>query len=182
MEGLSYVPYFVAEPEERELLEAVDAESWRNDLKRRVQHYGYQYDYRARSVDPSMYLGPLPSWAQKIVARLVSAGHFLSPPDQLIVNEYLPGQGISPHIDCEPCFEEHIASLSLGSQCLMDFEEAGGGECLSIVLEPRSLLVFAGEARYEWTYGIAARKSDLIGGHRVTRTRRVSFTFRTIIV
>ena len=42
-------------------------------------------------------------------------------PDQLIVNEYQPGQGISAHIDCEPCFKNTIVTVSLGSVYEMDF-------------------------------------------------------------
>jgi hypothetical protein len=36
--GLNYVPRFVPESDEAALLEAVDAEGWLTDLKRRVQH------------------------------------------------------------------------------------------------------------------------------------------------
>jgi alkylated DNA repair dioxygenase AlkB len=182
MQGLRYVRHFFTDQEERVLLDAVDREPWRTDLKRRVQHYGYRYDYKARAVDGSMYLGPLPDWATPIAERLAASGHFADPPDQLIINEYHPGQGIAAHIDCEPCFGEYIASLSLGSQCIMNFAEADGPERHSIALEPRSLLVLSGEARYGWTHGIAARKSDVIDGVRVLRSRRVSLTFRTVLV
>lgn len=41
--------------------------------------------------------------------------------DQLIVNEYEPGQGINPHIDNIKLFKSDIASLSLGSDCIMIF-------------------------------------------------------------
>lgn len=42
-------------------------------------------------------------------------------PDQVIVNEYQPGQGIANHIDCISCFSGTVISLSLGSSCIMDF-------------------------------------------------------------
>src|SRR5688572_5665728 len=118
--GLKYEPGYVAGPAEAALLAAVDAEPWMGDLKRRVQHHGYRYDYAARKVDPSMYLGPLPAWAQPLAARLVADGHMPASPDQLIVNEYEPGQGISPHVDCIPCFGPVVCSVSLGSQCAME--------------------------------------------------------------
>src|SRR5690349_21415561 len=97
--GLTYVAGYVTEPDEAALLAAVDAEPWLATLKRRVQHYGYRYDYKARTVDPAMFLGPLPGWAQPLAARLVADGHMRSAPDQLIVNEYQPGQGITAHVD-----------------------------------------------------------------------------------
>jgi alkylated DNA repair dioxygenase AlkB len=42
------------------------------------------------------------------------------------------------------------------------------------------LLILSGEARYDWTHEIPARKSDVINGARQPRTRRVSLTFRTV--
>ena len=93
--GLKYIPGFVADSDESGLLAAVDAEPWLADLKRRVQHYGYRYDYKARKVDPSLYVGPLPDWAAELAGRLHREGWFDEVPDQLIVNEYQPGQGIT---------------------------------------------------------------------------------------
>src|SRR5438552_18393239 len=100
--GLRYLPEFVDASQEQELLAAIDAEPWLADLKRRVQHYGYRYDYKAHKIDPTMYLGTLPAWAAPLVDCLSADGH-MAVPDQLIVNEYEPGHGISPHVDCPPC-------------------------------------------------------------------------------
>lgn len=98
--------------------------------------------------------------------------------DQVIVNEYLPGQGISAHVDCVPCFGPVIASVSLGATCEMLFHNLSTKARSSILLEPHSLLMLSGEARYSWSHEIPARQSDLIEGMRVTRGRRVSLTFR----
>jgi hypothetical protein len=42
------------------LLAAIDVQSWLTDISRRVQHYGYHYDYEARKVDPGTYVAPFP--------------------------------------------------------------------------------------------------------------------------
>jgi hypothetical protein len=84
--GLNYVPAFVNAALEAELLTAIDGSTWLTDLKRRVQHYGYRYDYKARKVEQSAYLGPLPSWAQPLAIRLAEDGYMSAPPDQLIIN------------------------------------------------------------------------------------------------
>ena len=63
-----------------------------------TQHYGYLYDYTKRLVNESDYLGPLPEWQKPILAKLESIG-FDNKIDQAIINEYVPGQGIGPHID-----------------------------------------------------------------------------------
>lgn len=162
------------------LLAHIDAMPWRNDLKRRVQHYGYRYDYRARSASAEDRLGPLPEWLMPFCERLVDEGHFAARPDQVIVNEYMPGQGISAHVDCVPCFGPVIASLSLGGAAVMQFEEPQSGEVRDILLEPGSLLVLSGPARRRWRHAIPARKSDVVGGVRVSRSRRISLTFRTV--
>ena len=79
MDGLQYIPGFIDEPYEAELLAAIDAQPWLGDLKRRVQHYGYRYDYKNRRVDPSMVLGPLPDcWCCR--GRPAMIGAIRSPP------------------------------------------------------------------------------------------------------
>jgi alkylated DNA repair dioxygenase AlkB len=151
-------------------------------MKRRVQHYGWRYDYKARSVTNDLRIGVLPDWLQTYAVRLQQAGLFTEMPDQAIINEYQTGQGISAHIDCVPCFSEIIASLSLGSPCIMDFTHSKTGEKSSLLLEPRSLLVLSGDARYVWKHAIAARKTDRYNGQIIHRTRRISLTFRKALV
>lgn len=180
--GLKYIPEFIAKEEHQQLWQAINKETWLTDLKRRVQHYGWKYDYKARSIDYSMYLGELPIWAQNIGERLFQAGHLSKLPDQLIINEYQPGQGIANHIDCEPCFGDTIISVSLGSNCVMDFINLKTKEKLEVMLEPRSLVVISGEARHKWTHGIAARKVDSFKGVKSKRKLRISMTFRNVIL
>lgn len=180
--GLTYISNFVTPDEESALISSIDAQPWLNDLKRRVQHYGYKYDYKARAISNDTYLGPLPDWLSSISNKLHGDRIFPSVPDQAIVNEYLPGQGISAHIDCVPCFTDTIASLSLGSPCIMQFSNPETGEKKSITLEDRSLIVLSGPARYEWQHAIPARKSDVINGIKTERGRRVSLTFRNVIL
>ena len=178
--GARLIDSFIDEAEEHELLTAIDAAPWRSDLKRRVQHYGWRYDYRARAVSPDMDLGPLPTWAARLAARVGAQAEFGATPDQVIVNEYLPGQGISAHVDCEPCFGPAIASLSLGGRVEMVFRKRSTDEKRQVILYPLKLLTLSGEARYDWTHEIPTRQSDIIDGVRQLRARRVSLTFRTV--
>ena len=158
--GLIYVRSFIPTSEQSRILLEVDNLKWRHDLKRRVQHYSYKYDYKARRVDSSMYVGPLPRYAMEIGERLVKAGLLTAIPDQMIVNEYMPGQGITPHIDCEPCFADTIVTISLGSVYTMDFIDTATEDTKELTLEIGSALVLSHEARYRWKHGIKARKSD----------------------
>lgn len=179
IQGLRYIPDWITPHEEAGLISIIDQQPWITDLKRRVQHYGYRYDYKARNVTRDLYLGTLPDWLQSLVNELVNQELFKAIPDQVIINEYLPGQGISPHTDCIPCFGKTIASLSLGSSCVMDFFK--GAEKHSVVLRRNSLLILSDSARYEWQHGIAGRKTDKLGGSIIHRMRRISLTFRNIL-
>ncbi|GGD07807.1 hypothetical protein GCM10011342_15860 [Aquisalinus flavus] len=148
-----------------------------------MQHYGYVYDYRARQIRPDMYLGDLPGPFATLAERLVAERRFARLPDQVIVNDYLPGQGIAPHTDCIPCFGEIIASISLLSACEMEFlNTQSHNSRKSQLLEPRSLLTLSGPARFEWQHAIRPRRSDLVDGIRHQRSRRISLTFRTVIL
>jgi alkylated DNA repair dioxygenase AlkB len=177
--GLVYLPDFISCEAEQILIRNIDSQIWRSDLRRRVQHYGYRYDYKARLVTREAYIGPLPLWLAELGERLHRDGLVEVVPDQAIVNEYQPGQGISPHVDCEPCFGEDIASLSLGSRIVMEFSHPEA-EKKQAVLEPRSLVIFSGAARHEWLHGIPARKTDRMNGQAWTRRRRLSVTFRKV--
>jgi alkylated DNA repair dioxygenase AlkB len=180
--GLTYTPDYITPDEETRLLKQIDQQPWSSDLRRRVQHYGYRYDYKARMITPDMQAAPLPPWLQELARRLQQDGSTPTLPDQVIVNEYLPGQGIADHIDCVPCFGDGILSLSLGSGCEMRFTEQTTRTQVLLWLAPRSLLLLQAAARYEWQHGIPARKSDLHNGQRVQRGRRVSLTFRTVVL
>ncbi len=103
----------------------------------------------------------------------------LRPFEQAIINEYLPGQGIAPHIDRD-CFGPIVATVSLGSAVNMDFCRDSTGDEYVQRLVPRSLVLLYGDARFKWRHGIAKRHYDMWNGHKTKRHRRVSITFRTI--
>jgi alkylated DNA repair dioxygenase AlkB len=179
--GLELRPHYLDFAGQRKILAVVDALPWRDDLRRRVQHYGYRYDYRARAVGRRDYLGPLPGWAEELAGQLAADTPVDRLPDQLIVNEYLAGQGISAHVDCVPCFGDVVLSISLGSACVMRFAELTTDVSVQVLVEPGALMVMTGEARYAWRHSIAARRSDVVDGRRIERDRRVSLTFRTVL-
>ena len=173
--GLLYLPEYISAQHHDWLLDQLDAQPWDTTLKRRVQHYGYRYDYKARRVTPDMYLGELPDWLARIAKQLHDDGLIDDVPDQVIINEYEPGQGIAAHTDCEPCFGHRIFSISLGSQAIMQFTHPEQAR-IDVLMAPRSLLMMVGNARYNWKHGIPARKSD----NGVARSRRVSLTLRKV--
>lgn len=178
--GLEYVSDFITIEEHDELINCINNEKWLDDLKRRVQHYGYKYDYRTRYVDYSMKIGNLPDWINSVAKKIQASGFMDELPDQMIVNEYLPGQGISAHIDCEPCFGDTVISLSLGSTCVMKFSDKYSSEKIEVLLEPRSIVILKKDARYNWTHEIVPKKKDIFKNIPFERKTRISLTFRNI--
>jgi len=191
--GLDYKLDYITEQEGQDLLAWLDKRPWITDLKRRVQHYGWRYDYKARKIDSTMRLGALPDRLAELAERLYEAKDTHQLPDQVIINEYLPGQGIAPHIDCVPCFGNTIITISLAAACIMEFSkskpttrpkqaklEKEPKDAVPVWLAPRSLVAMRAAARGQWLHGIPARKSDVWNGVKYARSRRVSLTFRTV--
>ncbi|KAH7343766.1 hypothetical protein B0J17DRAFT_713925 [Rhizoctonia solani] len=81
---------------------------------------------------------------------------------QAILNRYNPGEGIKPHIDLPNRFADGIIIVSLANGIVMDFAHEGKKEAISAWLPPRSIVIMEGEARWEWTHGIAYRESDIV--------------------
>ena len=181
--GLAYVPDFLDEDRERHLIDWIDRQEWSTEIKRRVQHYGWRYDYRARKVDASMRLGPLPQELAELAERLFKENLVPQIPDQVIVNEYEANQGITPHIDVTR-FADGIATISLLESWEMVFHAPRGKEKVPRTLERRSVAIMHGEARYRWKHEIRKRGSEPAldeGGKRRKRKRRISLTFRKVL-
>jgi alkylated DNA repair dioxygenase AlkB len=184
--GFTLLEDWIDEGEERRLLEAVDAGSWSSDWRRRVQIYGLGYggddelasDLRTRARARPRWVGDLPAWVRPLAARVLAEGHLPRFAENVVVNEYLPGVGIGAHRD-DPAFGPRVACVSLAADVILDLSHAGDGRRVSIDVPARSLWVMTGEARTSWKHAIAARKSDVVGGLRRARRRRISITFRT---
>nr|AKM76731.1 RNA-binding (RRM/RBD/RNP motifs) family protein [Monsonia emarginata] len=206
--GLHLLLDFVTPHEEQELLAAVDATPWIGLAKRRVQHYGYQFCYQTRNVDTKQHLGELPSFVAPVLQKIASFPNLGDAAnvslDQLTVNEYPPGVGLSPHIDTHSAFEGLIFSLSLAGPCIMEFRRYAQGAWFpkpgssvdmdaenpdnspnfsrkAIYLPPRSMLLLSEEARYAWHHYIPHHKIDMVNDNVIKRSsRRVSFTIRKV--
>jgi alkylated DNA repair dioxygenase AlkB len=175
--GLRYLPEYIDAATHDDVLATVSAAPWKDiPGQRRMQFYGYTYDYLSRSIKRT---GKLPPWAHRIARRIHKDG--LSPrvPAQLAVNGYEPGQGIFTHVDAD-IFDD-VVVISLESPCVMDFADSQSNDTTQLLLEPRSALVLSGDARYRWKHGIAARATDEWNGQTIQRDRRVSLTFRNVL-
>ena len=117
--GAAIVPDIVTEAEEQRILLRIAQAPWLTDLSRRVQHYGFRYDYRGRSAGRHAPAPAFPRWADVVADRLTPLFDGRRP-EQCIVNEYRPGQGIGMHAD-HASFGGIVVSLSLGDAWTMNF-------------------------------------------------------------
>ena len=125
-------------------------------------------------------------------------------PNHVLINEYMPGQGIMPHKDGS-AYHPVVCTVSLGSSLCLDIYITGeDGTTPSkplwrILQEPRSILVTTGELYSDYLHGIAEVKEDInlgpqtvsnwallrspgeIRGGKIERKTRVSLTYRDVI-
>ncbi|KAE9028350.1 Alkylated DNA repair protein alkB 8 [Phytophthora rubi] len=184
--GLRFEAEFITKEQEAACVAFFERENgahWANTIRaRQVQHFGYEFNYDTRRCDPDQPMKePIPEVLQPIIDKIAQCGIMDGDkPDQITVNEYLPGQGIAFHLDTHSAFTTTIASLSICSEVVMDFRSLDGGRNEGVLLPARSLAVMSGASRYKWEHAIVPRTFDVIDGKQVTRQRRVSITFRKI--
>ena len=191
--GLKLLTNFISAEEEKKLIDHIDSLPWSDELKRRTQQYGFVYKYSRGGSTASTSAAKTVSIPQLfqdlIIKKLVEQKIFNDQaPDQCIVNEYVAGQGIAPHIDDRKLFGDIICSLSMGFEYPMNFDPPSAPEGtkgketkrLTMSLPRRSLLALTGEARHAWRHSIDAKTAGTVSGKFVKRGRRISITFRTM--
>lgn len=177
------------------MITKIDEEKWIpitiSANSRKVQHYGFLYDYMTGK--PGDKTDPLPAFLEEmrdfIVEKCIEIGlltdtvrdrsHFNS----CIINDYQVGQGISPHTD-NKLFGKIIGCFTLSHGEFpgeMEFTREGYKK-VAIHPKPNSLYIMSGECRKKWKHALIGRKSDppLGFGKRTKRERRISVTFRRV--
>lgn len=178
-----YIPEYVSASEEAQLLKNIHQaplSKWKSLKNRRLQNWGGVVH------EKGLLAQDLPPWLKKVTNRIYEESKlFPSAINHVLINEYLPGQGIMPHQD-GPAYMPVVAILSLGSPVVMDFDPhpnlKSGKETLgnytediisepslmemipddkprkylpfSVVLMPRSLLIFKDMVYSDYLHGI----------------------------
>lgn len=174
---------FINKDEENKLLEWIKTQKPNTTISRRTWHYGYEYNYKSKN---KKYIGNIPDELIFLCNRLKTKNYFSIIPNQIIINEYLPGQGINAHID-SLIFEDTIATLSLLSPIEMEFKYKTNE--FEEYLLPRSLYVMKDDMRYKYTHCIRSRLTDRIikedniykKDEVMNRKTRYSITFRNVL-
>lgn len=83
-------------------------------------------------------------------------------PNHALINEYHPGSGIMAHTD-GPRYYPFVCILSLSGPCMFQFwkvvDRIKQPE-MSLIVHPRSLLVFTGDTYSEMYHSIEAKSID----------------------
>ncbi|KAH7927574.1 hypothetical protein BV22DRAFT_1084783 [Leucogyrophana mollusca] len=190
-----YVPDFVTPEEEAYLLRKIEEtprQKWKTlgnrrcGVRPRLWGEVLQRSTLFRQEMPS-FLSHYPD----ILGRLRATKAFeCSPhqgPNHVILNEYMPGQGIMPHED-GPSYHPVVATLSLGSHAVFHYYRYKGDELsdkafssstgkgraidpnpvLSVLLEPRSVIITTGALYTSHLHGIEEIGVDAFRGNNMT--------------
>jgi alkylated DNA repair dioxygenase AlkB len=173
-EGLLYQLDFLSEAEEAELVrifrelpfQAFDFHGY--TARRRVLEFGFEYDFTTRRATPTQsfpeFLAPVRERAARFAG--ISAADLV----EGMVTEYSPGAPIGWHRDA-PQFGT-IIGISLASTSRMRFKPYKvEGKPVALTLEPRSIYLMRGPARWKFQHSIPPVKEF-----------RYSITFRTLRV
>jgi alkylated DNA repair dioxygenase AlkB len=153
-----------------------------SENSRKFQHFGFTYNYASRKIE-KLPAEEIPDFLKGLQEYLTNVCMGLGITDdtyvfnQIIVNDYQPGQGISKHTDIA-AYGEVIGCFTFGSGAAMTFRK--GDEKQDVYVAKDSLYIMSGDARTAWTHEMAGRKSDVVNGRKILRGRRVSVTFRMV--
>uniref|UniRef100_A0A8D8CX31 Alpha-ketoglutarate-dependent dioxygenase alkB homolog 6 n=2 Tax=Culex pipiens TaxID=7175 RepID=A0A8D8CX31_CULPI len=198
-----YIPNFITPQEESLILSTVERTPkprWTQLAHRRLINFG------GLPHPKGMIAEEIPSWLLTYVDRvnqLTGVFEENRKANHVLVNEYLPGEGIMAHLD-GPLFYPTITTISCGSHTVLEFQEPRGSDDVEVKLErrlvtkilvqPRSLLILK-DAMYEkYLHSIDEINEDTIDddianlssdgsikkGDVLARTKRISLTIRHV--
>ncbi|KAL1961348.1 hypothetical protein VTO42DRAFT_76 [Malbranchea cinnamomea] len=210
-ESAYYIPDFITPEEEERLLRKINSAPvprWTQLSRRRLQTWP-----SALTKTNTLLAAPLPEWlVSPIIPRFDRLRIFSSSPhkapNHVLINEYMPGEGIMPHED-GAAYHPIVATVSLGAPIVLDIYDKRKEDNESstatrepryrILQEPRSLLVTTEKMYTDYLHGIAEKLKDEnlncnticnwkllgnpdrfeVGGYE--RSTRTSLTYRDVL-
>ncbi|CAH1175839.1 unnamed protein product [Phaedon cochleariae] len=190
-----YIPSFITSEEESLILKnvySVPKPKWTCLSNRRLQDYG------GVPHEKGMIPEKIPSWLELIMNKIDQFHLFGDKKvNQVLVNEYLPGQGIMPHSD-GPLFYPTIATITCGSHTVLEFSknDEKREKICDLMLESCSLVIIKDDMYSKYLHSISERVEDKISdcvnidnnynncridtSDVLKRSTRVSLTIRSV--
>lgn len=140
----------------------------------------------------------IPIWLQDYIDKITDLKLMNNKiPNHVLINEYLPGQGILGHLD-GPLFYPTVTTISCGSHTVLKFltdVESNTQTICKILIEPRSLVVLQDDMYHKYLHQIDEVEVDKIDkdfinleecgstvviGEQLKRSTRFSLTIRHV--
>ncbi|KRY91119.1 Alpha-ketoglutarate-dependent dioxygenase alkB -like protein 6 [Trichinella pseudospiralis] len=191
-----YIPEYFNDKEEEfytQQIYSAPAPKWTSLSARRLQNYGGIVGKKGL-----IQVNDIPFWLRVLMKRVCKSVPLFTPgnePNHVLINEYLPGQGIMPHTD-GPAYFPVVANITLGSHTVLDLYETETRNYIgSFLLERRSLLIISEQLYTNFQHGIKEVKEDEITekilnyklcsekcriGEKIPRKKRISITIRNV--
>ena len=175
-QGFAYLPDFIDNKQEEDLLHAISKEELHQlqfrgyEAKRKVASFGYDWSFEKRTLSKGRDIpGAFRLLVEKVAAHLSISERSIA---ELLITEYPAGSMINWHRDAPPF--DIIAGVSLCSDCVFRLRPCCDGRqkkssVVSFPVQRRSLYIIRGSARKEWEHSIAPAKQV-----------RYSITLRTL--
>ncbi|KAK9907716.1 hypothetical protein WJX75_008717 [Coccomyxa subellipsoidea] len=170
---LFYIPEYVSKDDEERLCQAIRGSKapWIKVSGRRLRNYGGSVHEKLGVLLQT----PIPSWLQPLLKRLAADTEAFGPgqgANHVLLNAYSLGEGIMPHQD-GPLYHPGVCIQSLGAPAVMRFTHKRTSDdapaegdtrapVVSVALQPRSLLVFRGDAYTHCLHGIDEVEEDVL--------------------
>jgi alkylated DNA repair protein alkB homolog 6 len=159
--NIYYVEDFITKEEEEELISNIynSKTEWISLSNRKLQNSGGTPHHEG------MIEEEFPKHFQDVGNLLEQCGFTkkIGKMNQVLLNEYSDGKGISFHKD-GPLYFEFAAILSLKSKAILEFKKDRNQKTpdASVLLNERSLLIFTEEAYTEYFHGIKSNMEETI--------------------
>jgi alkylated DNA repair dioxygenase AlkB len=192
--GLYLIYDFVSETEEASILEFLDqdiANPWRHSSFNgncETKKFGVKtvlYGSERAVHEPGQQDFPLPGWIDFLILRLKELPDLFKEINPKLKNELIAfdvnefnansyqkhlGHFLRAHVDDRQLSGPFLANLSLAAEVTMRYVHEKNGDCVDVVLPPRTLQLVTQTSRYDWTHEIP--------NFLMEDTRRVSLTLR----
>ncbi|XP_046826109.1 alpha-ketoglutarate-dependent dioxygenase alkB homolog 6-like isoform X5 [Vespa crabro] len=191
-EMAQYIPNFITKEEEERIIKHINAvplPKWTQLSYRRLQNWGgiphpkgmiaeeipsvsNVIASKKKEKEKNILLCTIMNfqWLRIYIDKITSLNVFErdKPPNHVLINEYLPSQGIMAHSD-GPLFYPIVTTISCGSHTLLDFYKRNDimepqqlKLEFSLLLERRSLLILRGDLYNDYLHAIAETCTDTI--------------------